>query len=804
MKTSGLILAQLLVVYASLGQKLDEKFIHDLPDSVMFSTTAWADADNDGLLDVIAFAENVRGETVCYILKNEGFNGLVFANHIDTRTADASWLITDIDGDNLVDLLLSGYVDGQPQTSQFLNRADFAFERSSVVDVAGSVIRMADFNQDGLDEIMISGQAHDEPFLRIYQRGSDIWTSVHDSISISAESIEVLDFDADGRNDFLLSGIDAAGAKVTRIYLNDEGYHFIGHDISPAVAGTTADTDLNGDGDFDILLSGEDASGQSTLLALHNDGSGTFTPEDTLNALTDAAIFAGDLDSDGWGNINLLGLNEAGDTINFTAGTPDVIIPHKKVISQAWGDGERDGDLDLLQLRKTQTGYSLHVFENKTTAINFAPQRPTLPVIARIFDRLFIGWVKPTDDRTAIPSLTYDVFIQAAGRNLMAADFDLLTGRRLNVSHGNNGTADFVLLRGSDDDVFVAVQAVDNAFHAGPGSICVGSGQGRGLCSELTAVKLELCKNERVTLRDSPGTKWFSFKHGYLADTSDLVFDFHETDTIFSVARQAACATIGVYILYGAENLTRLIESTKYLCQNEVLRLGVEPGWSDVAWTNATGDFLSAEDTIAYTASAPDTIKVKTSDGNGCIVQRNIAINISKPSIATPNEAYQILKGEEIRLSVSGGISYAWTPSSDLDDPTSSSPLAKPRATTEYTVTARDSLNCIAMLHILVMVEETAFVPNLFTPNNDGKNDELKVYGLGDATSFSFTIFNREGIAVYATHNAADVVHQGWNGTSGGVDQPSGVYYWKVAGETVSGKEVQLNGKRSGSIVLLR
>jgi hypothetical protein len=34
--------------------------------------------------------------------------------------------------------------------------------------------------------------------------------------------------------------------------------------------------------------------------------------------------------------------------------------------------------------------------------------------------------------------------------------------------------------------------------------------------------------------------------------------------------------------------------------------------------------------------------------------------------------------------------------------------------------------------------------------------------------------------------------------------QPSGVYYWNVKGELSSGRRLLLNGKTSGSVVLIR
>jgi gliding motility-associated-like protein len=241
-----------------------------------------------------------------------------------------------------------------------------------------------------------------------------------------------------------------------------------------------------------------------------------------------------------------------------------------------------------------------------------------------------------------------------------------------------------------------------------------------------------------------------------------------------------------------------------YVCENEALRLGVEPNWSVVEWSSTVKGFLSNEDTIGYIVTIPDTISVTLSDGMGCIIQRNTALKISKPVVEPAHEAYQILKGESVQLSVSGGSGYQWIPVSGLDDPQVANPVASPLKTTEYVVTAMDSLGCAASARVMVMVEETAFVPNLFTPNRDASNDALKIYGLGQVTGFSFSIYNREGNRVYHTEDISDALQNGWNGTAGGVDQPAGVYYWNVEGQTATGRRLRLNGRNSGSIVLVR
>jgi len=67
------------------------------------------------------------------------------------------------------------------------------------------------------------------------------------------------------------------------------------------------------------------------------------------------------------------------------------------------------------------------------------------------------------------------------------------------------------------------------------------------------------------------------------------------------------------------------------------------------------------------------------------------------------------------------------------------------------------------------------FVPNTFTPNGDGRNDLLKVYG-NYMASLEFRICNQWGQLIFYTNDLA----KGWDGTHKGVAQPIGVYAYTL------------------------
>ena len=83
------------------------------------------------------------------------------------------------------------------------------------------------------------------------------------------------------------------------------------------------------------------------------------------------------------------------------------------------------------------------------------------------------------------------------------------------------------------------------------------------------------------------------------------------------------------------------------------------------------------------------------------------------------------------------------------------------------------------------------FVPSGFTPNNDGKNDILKVKAYGNVTLEYFRIYNKWGQLVFSTKE----ISKGWNGMVNGMPQSTTVFVWMVrVKDEVTGEYIQKNG----------
>lgn len=76
------------------------------------------------------------------------------------------------------------------------------------------------------------------------------------------------------------------------------------------------------------------------------------------------------------------------------------------------------------------------------------------------------------------------------------------------------------------------------------------------------------------------------------------------------------------------------------------------------------------------------------------------------------------------------------------------------------------------------------YFPTVFTPNNDGKNDQFKILGANTLTAYYLLVYNRWGRKVFETFDHS----KGWDGSFNGQLQSLETFIWycelKRQGET--------------------
>jgi gliding motility-associated-like protein len=88
-------------------------------------------------------------------------------------------------------------------------------------------------------------------------------------------------------------------------------------------------------------------------------------------------------------------------------------------------------------------------------------------------------------------------------------------------------------------------------------------------------------------------------------------------------------------------------------------------------------------------------------------------------------------------------------------------------------------------------------IPNAFTPNNDGINDNFKPVVECLAKDYQFRIYNRYGGVTFESTEP----NKGWNGKLGIKEAPSGVYLWSLQYSNPNTRDVFV---KHGTVVLIR
>ena len=116
-----------------------------------------------------------------------------------------------------------------------------------------------------------------------------------------------------------------------------------------------------------------------------------------------------------------------------------------------------------------------------------------------------------------------------------------------------------------------------------------------------------------------------------------------------------------------------------------------------------------------------------------------------------------------------------------------------------YTLQITDTNGCKATDSIIITdsaCPQYVYLPNAFTPNNDGHNDIFKPVFAGAVSEFRFAVYDRWGRLMFQSSNPS----AGWDGTIGGREQPAGVYVW----ECVYRLYDQPERMQRGTVVLIR
>lgn len=229
-----------------------------------------------------------------------------------------------------------------------------------------------------------------------------------------------------------------------------------------------------------------------------------------------------------------------------------------------------------------------------------------------------------------------------------------------------------------------------------------------------------------------------------------------------------------------------MLDHNNNLCSDDT-RLLDAGNFTSYLWSDG-----SNEKTLLI--NKPGTYYVSVTDENNCKGRDTTFITnlLPSPSGFLSHDT-SICSYASLVLSVKPGFAkYLWSDYSSAPSVT----IDKPGV---YWLQVTDDNNCMGKEYVNVSSKDCMqgfYIPNAFTPNNDGKNDIFKPLLFGNVTSYHFIIYNRFGQKVFETTEVA----KGWDGVLNKSSQHREAFVWicnyQLADSTPETKK--------GSVILIR
>ncbi len=315
-----------------------------------------------------------------------------------------------------------------------------------------------------------------------------------------------------------------------------------------------------------------------------------------------------------------------------------------------------------------------------------------------------------------------------------------------------------------------------------------------------------ICLGEEVQLMgDMPSGEFSWINEGILItdeNINPIVQPTETTSYIFSVTNGDCIIQDTVEILV-AEKTTVMAEDVE-ICVGDTAQLNVFGNATTIEWYPSTG--LSDVNINNPIANPTITTKYYVIGQTGTCQADTVDLLVTvrdKPKISLP-ESKTFIRGDEVQLEVLTdnvlNYNYKWSPAQFVSCEFCPDPVVRPIEPMTVYVEAMDDMGCMAVdsttFRLASACDDNAFiVPNAFTPNGDGNNDQVFVRSQSELSIFR--VYDRWGKLIFETQ----FKERGWDGTYLGKPLNRGVYTYYLEGRC------RIDGERifkKGDITLMR
>ena len=260
--------------------------------------------------------------------------------------------------------------------------------------------------------------------------------------------------------------------------------------------------------------------------------------------------------------------------------------------------------------------------------------------------------------------------------------------------------------------------------------------------------------------------------------------------TEYTVQGTNACGEDELSVKVFVQELDVYIEVDSIVCFNNPFILNAT-GASSYVWQPAEFFVSNRKNPARALLEYGSNISVTGFDSLGCFSTTTKYINLYPRALVHAGNDRIIQFGDEVMLQPNSIYPITWESSPYLSCLKCNQPYAKPPETTTFYASIISPDGCEETDSVNVFVRGNMYVPNAFTPDEDGLNDIFKAEGV-DISEFKMEIYNRWGDLVFISEN----IGQGWDGSnrSDGYYCPPDIYQYRIIAREKHGDYFELKG----------
>ena len=231
----------------------------------------------------------------------------------------------------------------------------------------------------------------------------------------------------------------------------------------------------------------------------------------------------------------------------------------------------------------------------------------------------------------------------------------------------------------------------------------------------------------------------------------------------------------------------------RQVCEDKPIELvpTLTPAVTRTSYRWSTGDSTRR---LTPRQSGRYAVKVRA---DACQLTDSVTVTIHPLPILEKLSELECLRDQPLTLDAraSGpGLRYQWLPGGSV------SPSILASTAGRYEVRIQTDFGCAAQRSFTLRDDcpPLIFMPDVFSPNNDGLNDQLEWKAIDDLDS-RLTVYNRWGEVLFATENS----QQRWDGTYQGLPCPTADYAYRLDFRLRRKPDSEWFVKR-GKVVLMR